>query len=154
MGPPLRVWLVGALGLAVLSTAAGAVLRPAPPRGEPGLPDVAEVDSLAAYLGPGPATPRLDDYGAFLPARASTAAIHRSVPAQPSDATPDSALTPPHRLGGIILAGGVPLAFLDGEPVPRGAQLSDGSTVVEISLDHVVIRAPAGALRTLSLPHD
>ena len=48
-----------------------------------------------------------------------------------------------------MIAGGRPVAILNDETVAAGARLFDGSVVLEIEHDHVVIRAPNGALRRL-----
>jgi hypothetical protein len=139
--------MASALSAALLTTATRALTRRAAPAGAPAIPSEAEVDSLARYLRPGPATPRLDDYSVFLPAR--------TVPHSPARGVPS-----PHvelerlegpRLGGIVVAGSGPVAILDGESAAVGDRIRGGWTVVTIAPDRVVLRAPGGALRTLSL---
>jgi hypothetical protein len=139
--------MASALSAALLTTAARALTRRAAPAPGPAIPARAEVDSLARYLRPGPATPRLDDYSVFLPARTAPRPLDAGSP--PPRSEPERAGAP--RLGGIVVAGSGPVAVLDGESAGVGDRLRGGWTVVRIAPDQVVLRAPGGALRTLSL---
>ena len=109
------------------------------------LPSAVEMDSLSRYLAPAAPAPRLDDYAVFLPPVRSTAAVPQEAPA-PIDPDPST-----RGLGAILLAGRRPVAIIDDQPVTAGEVLADGSRVLSIERDHVVIRAPNGARRRLSL---
>ena len=107
-----------------------------------GAPPPIEADSLSRYLEPASAAPRLDDYAVFLPAIEPAPRYVGPAPVV------DGPLTE-WELGAIMIAGGRPLAILNDETVAAGARLFDGSVVLEIGHDHVVIRAPNGTLRRL-----
>ena len=110
-----------------------------------GLPSAEELDSLARYLSPVQPAPRLDDYAVFLPARPAPRV--ESVAPPPAEAEPGTQW----ELSAILIAGARPVAIINDQAVAPGAELSDGSRVLTIERDHVVIRAPNGARRRLFL---
>ena len=103
-----------------------------------------EADSLGRYLEPVGAAPRLDDYAAFLPA-APARAYH--APAAPAD----EPAADPWEVSAIVLGGRQPVAIFNDEAFAAGEWLSDGTVVLAIERDHVVVRAPNGALSRLLL---
>lgn len=110
-----------------------------------GLPSAVEMDSLARYLAPAEPAPSLDDYAVFIPARPEP---------RDYDPPPQASVEEPGavwRLSAILIAGARPVAIINDEAVAPGAELSDGSRVLTIERDHVVIRAPNGARRRLFL---
>lgn len=137
------------IGMACGVLATGAVARARtvaiPPVVDPPL-TTAELDSLSAYLSPSAAAPALDEYGAFLPPMA---------PEQPVD--------PPYatshergperewRVSAIVTGGVRSIAVIDDVTIRAGGILPDGSRVVAIGADHVILRDPDGTLRTLRL---
>lgn len=139
--------LLGMVGGVLLAAAiAMANAGPTPPSIELSL-STAELDSLGTYLSPSSPAPVLDEYGAFLPARA---------PDRTPVATPDvPAAEPDERrdwtLSAIVTGGTRPLAIIDDVTFAPGAMLPDGSRLVEIEPGHVVLREPNGTRRTLRL---
>ena len=130
----LRVAVAGLVCLAVAGATGWSLgSRPAQPATEATRPE--EADSLSRYLEPVGPAPRLDDYAAFLPA---------APPAPLEHGPPARAAEPPATTWELG-------AILNDESVAEGGRLSDGSVVLEIERDHVVIRAPNGALRRLVL---
>lgn len=139
-----RAWLVPGVAAVLLAVAAWWTLRPTETPVIAGWPTPEELDSLVPYLAPVAAAPRIDDYGAFLPAATAPA------PAAPRPA-PLGAPAPEWRLSAVLITGDRPIAIIDDAPVGLGARLPDGSVVVAIEREQVVLRAPDGTRRTLRL---
>lgn len=112
------------------------------------LPTPEEMDSLSRYLTPVGPAPRLDDYGAFLPARRAPVGQPDAAPiaTAPEEEDPST-----WQLSAILIAGTRPVAIINDQAVSAGARLTDGTVVLEIERDHVVIRAPNGTRRRLVL---
>lgn len=111
------------------------------------VPSAVEMDSLSRYLAPAAPAPRLDDAAVFLAAPTRVAATALPVGA-PGPVDPDPSVW---KLSAILIGGPRPIAIIDDQPVTAGGELADGSRVLSIERDHVVIQAPNGARRRLSL---
>lgn len=137
---------VGGLCLAVLALGGWAAGRDAPPARPGPWPSAAELDTLARYLDPAAPAPALDDYAAFLPA------APRPLP-RPARVGEPVAEAPPMswRLTAVLIAGDRPVAILNDQHVRPGDALEGGARVVSIARDHVVVREPNGARRTVWL---
>lgn len=131
----------------VLATGVVARARPAaiPPVLDPPL-TTAELDSLSAYLSPSAAAPALDEYGAFLPAVASERPVD-----DPYSPSKEPAPEREWSVSAIVTGGARSIAVIDDVTIRSGAILSDGSRVVAIGIDHVILRDRNGTLRTLRL---
>ena len=144
MSSRVRWAALGLVSIVLVSFAARSLRARAPEEVAMELPSAVEMDSLSRYLAPSAPAPRLDDYAVFLPAPAPA----RVAPSQPALADPDPSAW---QLSAILIAGPRPVAIINDQAVAAGAELADGSRVLSIERDHVVIRAPNGARRRLSL---
>jgi hypothetical protein len=138
-----RSWLVGALCVVLLLVAIRALTSRETEVAGHGLPSAEELDSLSRYLARGEPAAGIDSYAVFIPA----------TPA-PVDAPPAAAPAPPAvplELSAILISGARPVAIINDEAVSAGSRLQDGSTVLDIQRDHVVVRRPDGTSRRLTL---
>ena len=137
------------IGMACGILVTGAIFRARtaaiPPLIEPRL-TAAELDSLSVYLSPSAAAPALDEYGAFVPAAAS-----ERTEGPPYAATDEPAPKREWSVSAIVTGGSRSIAVIDDVTIRAGSILPDGSRVVAIEADHVILRDPNGTLRTLRL---
>ena len=140
--PPFRDWAVAVLCLALVAVAARSFASRTVAAPAERLPSAEELDSLSRYLAPGEPAPGLDSYAVFIPAGPELAA-----PAPPAPAPPQATL----ELSAILISGARPIAIINDEAVGAGTRLEDGSTVLEIQRDHVIVRRPDGTSRRLTL---
>lgn len=143
---PLRTVLVASMALLLLALSVRAWRSRSVELPLTGLPAPEEMDSLSRYLAPVDPAPRLDDYAAFLPARPEP--LRYAVPVE-EPVAPEVATV--WQLSAILIAGARPVAIINDQAVAPGARLDDGTVVLEIAKDNVLIRAPNGARRRLFL---
>lgn len=144
--PPLRSLLLVAICLGFVLITVRSLTSRASELPASGIPSAAELDSLAGYLTPVPPAPEFDSYAVFIPATPSTLEPLITGPT-PQPAPPPTRL----ELSAILIAGARPVAVINDEAVGAGTRLEDGSVVVDIQRDHVIVRTPSGNNRRLTL---
>lgn len=146
--PDRRAVSIGAGAALLLALSAWALARPIAELPPTQLPHPEELDSLSRYLSVAAPAPRLDDYGAFVPARRIEPL---PAPLPPVAEPVAEAPTPSWQLSAILIAGGRPVAVIDDQAVAPGGRLPDGSVVLAIETDHVLLRSPGGRQHRLTL---
>lgn len=143
--PPLRGLLLVAICLGFVLITVRSLTSRAAELPVTGIPSAVELDSLAGYLAPAAPAPEFDSYAVFIPARPSI--LEPPITNAPEAAPPPARL----ELSAILIAGARPVAVINDEAVGAGTRLDDGSVVVDIQRDHVIVRTPSGGNRRLTL---